>query len=282
MQKLGFAVAIFAIFVALAGAHRDESDLFVLAIAAGLCAYATWRAAGISSFLKIFVAIFSTETIVFGLVRLVEAEGLWPAALADYTPPDSLPITVAIFSIIVYAVSHIPVVRQMTRIADLFYDSPDQGEARLWPLPRFRARESAIATAMIVVLVLINQAQVAIDVRLSFFNRDWFNALQDKNAAEFWRQLLFVFTPWAFFYIAIAVIEFVMQAIVQMRWRRWLTAHYLDRWLGGHTHYRMALLGGGADNPDQRIAEDVNRFIGYTESGLEVRGVYAYSILLIA
>src|SRR5215813_5686858 len=47
-------------------------------------------------------------------------------------------------------------------------------------------------------------------------------------------------------------------------WRRWMTQHYLDRWLGGGNHYRMQLLGDAADNPDQRIAEDINMFIDRT------------------
>jgi putative ATP-binding cassette transporter len=282
MRKLSAAVAVFAVLALLVGAHKGDTDVFMLTVAALLCAYATWRGAAMSSFLKIFAAIFSSEVIAFGLTRLLQIEGLWPESLQGYAPPDSMALTVAVFSIIVFAVSRIGVVRQMTRIADLYFDTHEKGKARIWPFPAFTARERAIAIAMIVCLVLINQAQVGITVRLSFFNRDWFNAIQEKNAGEFWRQLLFVFTPWAFVYVTIAVVEFVMQAIVQMRWRRWLTEYYTRRWLGGHTHYRMTLRGGGADNPDQRIAEDVNRFIGFTESGLEVRGIYAYTIILIA
>jgi vitamin B12/bleomycin/antimicrobial peptide transport system ATP-binding/permease protein len=279
MRKLSAAVAAFAVFAALIGAHKADSDFFVMAVAAALCAYTTWRAVDMSSFMKIFAAIFSTETVAFGVVRLMQAEGLWPQALALYAPPESMAVTVAVFSIVVYAVSRIPVVREMTRIADLYFDSADRGEGRVWPFPRFAARESAIATAMIVLLVLINQGQVGISVRLSFFNRDWFNAIQEKNAGEFWRQLLYVFTPWAFVYVATAVIEFVVQSMLVIRWRRWLTEHYVQRWLGGHTHYGMTLAGGAADNPDQRIAEDVNRFINGGDDGY---GIYSYSILLIS
>ncbi len=280
MQKLGFAVAVFALLAAIIGAHKGETDLFVLAVAAGLCAFTTWRAVSMSSFLKIFASIFSLEVIVFGLIRLAQAEGLWPTAFASYAPAESMALTVAVFSILVYAISHIPVVREMTRIADLYFDSGERGEARVWPFPAFAARESAIAISMIVLLVLINQGQVGITVRLSFFNRDWFNAIQEKNAAEFWRQLLYVFTPWAFVYVASAVIEFVVQSMLIIRWRRWLTEHYVERWLGQHTHYGMALAAGDADNPDQRIAEDVNRFI--SGGGEEGYGLYSYSILLIA
>ncbi len=279
MQKLSVAVAVFAALAALVGVHQGNSDILLLAGAAAVCAYTTWLGAGMSSFMKIFAAIFSTETIVLGVVRLLQVEGLWPKALESVAPPEIMPLTVAIFSILVYAVSNIRVVREMNRISDLFFDSPDRGEGRVWPFPAFAARESHIAAAMIVVLVLINQAQVGISVRLSFFNRDWFNAIQEKNAAEFWLQLLYVFTPWAFVYVATAVIEFVLQSMLIIRWRRWLTEHYVGRWLGRHTHYGMGLAGGEADNPDQRIAEDVNRFISGGEDGY---GVYSYTILLIS
>lgn len=279
MQRLGAAVAVFALFSFVIGVQVEDGNLLTLTAAALICAYTTWRSARISSFLQIFVVIFSSEAIVFGLARLLEAEALWPASLADYSPPESMSLTVAVFSILVFAISHFDVVREMTRIADLYFDAKDPGEARIWPLFRFRARERNIAVAMIVLLVLVNQMQVGINVRLSFFNRDWFNAIQDKNAEEFWRQVLFVFTPWAFVYVGIAVLEFFVQSMLIIRWRRWLTEHYVFRWLGGHTHYRMTLAGNQTDNPDQRIAEDVNRFI---DGGTDGYGIYSYSILLIA
>ena len=279
MQKLGIAVGVFGVLTAVIGFHSGDASLHLIAFASAICAYTTWRSANISSFLKIFVAIFSTEVIVFGFARLVEAEAIWPEEWKDYTLPESMSLTVAIFSILVFAISHIDVVGEMTRIADLFFDSDDKTKARVWPLPAFTAPERVVAVALIVILVLINQTQVGISVRLSFFNRDWFNAMQEKNAPEFWRQLLYVFTPWAFVYVSSAVVEYVLQSMLIIRWRRWLTQYYVLRWLGGHRHYRMMLAGGVADNPDQRIAEDVDQFIN---GGNEGYGIYSYSILLIS
>lgn len=279
MHKLGAAVGIFGLLTLLVGTHSGNTQLFVLAMAVFVCAYTTWRGNSISSFLKIFAAIFSSEVIVFGLARLLEVENLWPASLKDYTLPESMALTVAVFSILVFAISHIGVVRQMTCIADLYFHVDEKSVARIWPLRPFQAQERIIAIAMVIVLVLINQAQVGISVRLSFFNRDWFNAIQERNAAEFWRQLLYIFMPWALIYVASAVLEYVVQSFLIIRWRRWLTEHYVLRWLGGHAHYRMALAGAQTDNPDQRIAEDVHRFI---DGGTEGYGIYSYSILLIS
>jgi len=279
MKGLGVAIGAFAVLALVVSRFVGDNGLLLVGAFAAVNAFTTLRSERLSSFLKIFIAIFGVETILFGLVVTAGKTGYWPAMWKDYLAPDTLPMTVAVFGILVHAVSFVPVVRTMTGIADRYFDNGEQGSARIWPLARFAAMERRVATAMVVFLVLVNQAQVGISLRLSFFNRDWFNAIQEKNAAEFWRQLLFVFTPWAFVYVAIAVIEFVVQSMLVIRWRRWLTEHYVNRWLGGHTHYGMTLAGGAADNPDQRIAEDVNRFINGADDGY---GIYSYSILLIS
>ncbi len=73
------------------------------------------------------------------------------------------------------------------------------------------------------------------------------------------------------FYCMLAAIVTVVQVYqlylnqwLQIRWRRWMTKHYLVHWLDKATHYRMQLLGDAADNPDQRIADDIRMFIERT------------------
>jgi vitamin B12/bleomycin/antimicrobial peptide transport system ATP-binding/permease protein len=283
MKPLSVSVALFGLLALVVAATAQDASAAGLGITALLCAFTTFRSTGISSFLKIFVGIFSIETIAFGLAVLAARAGLWPEAFADYQLPESLPPTVAVFSILVYAVSRTDVVGQITRIADRYFDASERREARIWPFRPFTALERRIAVAMVVFLVLINQAQVGITVRLSFFNRDWFNAIQNRDATAFWEQLLFVFTPWAFIYVGSTVIEFYTQSMLVIRWRRWLTDHLVSRWLDGHNHYRISLTGTQADNPDQRIAEDVFRFIdGGSDGATTSYGIYSLSILLIS
>jgi putative ATP-binding cassette transporter len=279
MKFLAFAVAIFSIVSAIIAQRTSEPIIALLAAVSFICAFTTYQAKAISSFLKIFAAVFAVETIVFGSVFLLPKVGLWPDSLEDYLLQESLPITVAIFAILVYVVSFIPVIRSMTLIADRYFNTDDKNPARIWPFPTFIGYERRIAAAMIVFLVLINQAQVGIEVRLSFFSRDWFNAIQSKDEAAFWYQLFFVFCPWAFIFIASRVTEFVVQSTMVIRWRRWLTDYYVTRWLAGHSHYRMSLTGAAADNPDQRISEDISRFIDGGQIGY---GIYSFTIELIS
>ena len=279
MHLLAALVALFSAAAALAGLRAADHIVLLLAAAGFLCAFTTYQARRISTFLQIFAAIFAAETVIFGIIYLVAQIGLWPPSLEDYEFPESLPLTVAIFGILVYALSHVPVVQSMTHIADRYFNTGDETRARIWPFPAFGARERRVAISMVVLLVVINQAQVGMNLRLSFFSRDWFNAIQNKDQSAFWSQLLFVFTPWAFLFIATAVLEFVVTNILIIRWRRWLTNNYVTRWLDTHTHYRMSLAGGAADNPDQRISEDINRFIDGGQVGY---GIYSFSILLIS
>ncbi|MGH6830770.1 MAG: ABC transporter ATP-binding protein/permease, partial [Methylocella sp.] len=261
MHLLAVLVGLFSAAAGVVSLKTGDHIVLLLVGAGFLCAFTTYRSRTISTFLQIFAAIFAAETVIFGTVFLIAQTGLWPASLEDYELPESLPLTVAIFGILVHAISFIPVVRSMTRIADRYFDASDETRARIWPFPAFAAPERRVAIAMVVLLVVINQAQVGMNLRLSFFSRDWFNAIQNKDEAAFWSQLLTVFTPWAFLYIATAVLEYVVTSTLIIRWRRWLTGNYVNRWLDRHTHYRMSLAGGAADNPDQRISEDINRFI---------------------
>ena len=283
MKPLSVTLVLFGVLALVQPARQLDLPGTLLGIVVLLCAATTFRSRAISSFLKIFVGIFSTETIVFGLAVLAGRAGLWPADYAEYLPPESLPLTVAIFSILVYLVAQSGMVRQIMRIADRYFNAEEAGRARVWPFRPFTSLERRIGVAMVVFLVLINQAQVGIIVRLNFFNRDLFNAIQNHDAVTFWHQLLFVFTPFAFLYVATTVIEFFTQSMLVIRWRRWLTDHFVSRWLARHNHYRISLVAGQTDNPDQRIAEDVYRFInGGSDGSTTAYGIYDFSILLIS
>ena len=279
MALLSLAVA--ALSVISLGVWWSTADVSALLLGVGglLCAGATFQSARISTFLKIFIVIFASEVVIFGGLFLLSVVGLWPESLKAYKLPDSVALTVAMFGILVWAMSHLKVVRSICAIADRYFESEGMTQARIWPFGPFQVRENRLAIAAVVFLVVVNQAQVGINVRLSFFNRDWFNAIQNKDQAAFWTLLYTVFLFWVAIYIVSAIIEFIAQSILMIRWRRWLTEHYVGRWLNGSTHYRMGLKGLNADNPDQRIAEDVNRFIDGGQVGY---GIYSYSILLIS
>ena len=113
MKILAFAAALFSIVAFVVAKITGNGMVLILAVTAMACAFTTFRSASISSFLKIFVAIFTTELVVFGSIYLAERLNWWPAKYAEYRLPASFALTVAMFSILVYGLSFVPLVRAM-------------------------------------------------------------------------------------------------------------------------------------------------------------------------
>ncbi len=143
------------------------------------------------------------------------------------------------------------------------------GKAWRLSAPYFGSDQKWKARGLLLAIVLLNLGAVYMLVLINEWNRVFYDALQNKDAAVFWRELG-RFTYLAFGFIVIAVYRFYLTQLLEMRWREWMTHHYLDRWLHRHRFYQMELAryarGENAppDNPDQRIAEDINLFTTYT------------------
>lgn len=137
--------------------------------------------------------------------------------------------------------------------------------ATIWriAIPYFRSEDAWPGRLLLAAVIVIELATVGITVLLNQWNNRFYNALQDRNWDGFVYELLY-FCVLAAIYIVLAVYQLYLNQWLQIRWRRWLTAGYLGHWLEGSNHYRMQLLGDAADNPDQRIAEDVRLFIERT------------------
>lgn len=130
-------------------------------------------------------------------------------------------------------------------------------------LPYFRSEDRWAGRLLLGLVIAIELAIVAINVLINQWNARFYNALQDRNWDTFVSELLF-FGLLAASYIALAVYQLYLNQWLEIRWRRWMTGAYLDRWLTDSNHYRMQLMGEAADNPDQRIAEDIKLFIERT------------------
>ncbi len=139
--------------------------------------------------------------------------------------------------------------------------------AGLWRLtkPYWNAEERWIARGLLAVIVGLNFGDVATSVWYNYWNQAFFNAIQDKNEARFWHEML-IFCPLATISIVIDVYRTYLMQMLTIRWRRWLTDRYLGNWLANRVYYRMELTSRGTDNPDQRIQEDLNNFASQTLS----------------
>jgi putative ATP-binding cassette transporter len=161
---------------------------------------------------------------------------------------------------------------------------------RVWALsaPYFSSEEKWKARSMLAAIVTLNLGMVYLNVLFNDWNKYFYDALQQKNSAEFWHQLG-RFTYLAFAFIIVAVYQFYLTQLLQIRWRAWMTGHYLQRWLEGHAFYRMELArftteatnpAATPDNPDQRIQEDIDQFTSQT-LGLSM-GLLSSTVTLVS
>ena len=268
------SLAVFAAVALVVGAYEADEMTLLIGAASGLAAFASLPRFRTSVFLSMLSDLFAAETILFGLADIVSLTGYWPKAYEDYQLPRYLPLATALFGVVIFAVSHFPFVQRMLRITDPFFLAGTPISIHPWPLPRMAVRQSLYARINVFFLILINQFQVAIGVRVNFFYRAFGNAIQipdETHMAEFWHQLLWVFCPLVTISILAFLVEFYVSLNFVLQWRRWMTASYTSRWLLNSMHYQLAVRGGQTDNPDQRISEDIGGFI----SGEGGRGTYS-------
>lgn len=131
-----------------------------------------------------------------------------------------------------------------------------------WKLawPYWKSEEKWSAIGLLVAVVVLNLITVGLNVRFNTWYNDFYDALQQYNWAQFWRQLV-IFGIIAFLFIVVAVYSLYLRQILHIRWRRWLTDRLLHNWLENQSYYRLQLNQATTpDNPDQRISDDLDRF----------------------
>lgn len=137
----------------------------------------------------------------------------------------------------------------------------------LWALssPYWRSEERYRSAGLLATIISLNLMGVGLSVVFNDWNKQFYNALQDKNFGAFEYQLLrFVVLSGAT--ILVAVYQTYLRQMLFMRWRRWLTDRYVGSWLAHRAYYRLQLTNSVTENPDQRIAEDIGSFINLTLS----------------
>lgn len=139
-------------------------------------------------------------------------------------------------------------VRQLFRLIGAYWKGEERRSAWL-----YLAGMAGLTLAAVYMTLLLN---------------DWYNsfysALQDYDADAVYHAFI-TFTELAFAHIAFSVYAYYLQQKLSLRWRDWMTRRYLTDWTDHRMYYRMEMFSGGtADNPDQRISEDIRLFTAQT------------------
>ena len=137
--------------------------------------------------------------------------------------------------------------------------------ATVWRIaaPYFNSEDKWAGRGLLAAVIAIELALVGNDVLINLWRARFYNALQDKNWDNFVSEML-VFCVLATILVALQVYQLYLNQWLQIRWRSWMTKKYLGDWMHDANHYRMQLQGDAADNPDQRMSDDVKLFVSQT------------------
>ena len=148
----------------------------------------------------------------------------------------------------------------------------------------FNPARSKRPLASLALVVLMTLFAVRMNILFSFWYNGFYSAMQNLDAKAFWFMLL-VFAILACIHVGRTLLNFYLRQAVVIRWRVWLTNTLIERWLENHAYYRSQFVAGNADNPDQRIQQDVESFVDSSltlSMGLldSVVSLFAFSIIL--
>jgi len=157
------------------------------------------------------------------------------------------------------------------------------GLRETWVLakPYFWSEEKWSARGLLAAIVALNLLMVFFNVIITYWNRDFFNAVQAYDAKTCIHLLFYPYIPMpndypmagfseiVALYVVVAVYAYYLNQMLQIRWRQWITRHYVSNWLADRAYYNISLSPSqtlGIDNPDQRISEDLRDFTANTLS----------------
>jgi vitamin B12/bleomycin/antimicrobial peptide transport system ATP-binding/permease protein len=166
---------------------------------------------------------------------------------------------------------------------------------RFWAISGgfFRARASLPGWGLLAVMMLSVIGSVRIEVLLSYYHNDLYSALQTavqgiasnhvaqrNSGVHGFYVALGIFAILAAVNIARIVFDTWLTQLFIIRWRVWLTARLMGRWLDRRAYYRARFVAPGVDNPDQRIQQDIDVFTTGVGTGPNVPTYYARSMLV--
>jgi len=110
-------------------------------------------------------------------------------------------------------------------------------------------------------ILLITLAGVRVNVLFSRWYNDMYSALQQLNVKLFWASML-IFGVLAAVHVGRSLLEYYLRQVFAIHWRESLNEYFLGKWLDKQGYYRSQHLARPADNPDQRIQQDISSFVG--------------------
>jgi vitamin B12/bleomycin/antimicrobial peptide transport system ATP-binding/permease protein len=119
----------------------------------------------------------------------------------------------------------------------------------------WRGKSAIAGWSLTIGLFAIGVAQLAVQYRLNFWNRDFFNALGLRDGDDLRAQAL-IFVPLALLSVGLKVAAVWGRMTTQRKWRESLTRNILHHWLSRERYRRLPSVTGEYQNAEYRISID--------------------------
>ena len=129
--------------------------------------------------------------------------------------------------------------------------------------PYWKSSNKFKAISLLVATISFNLMSVYITVLINQWYNRFYASIQQYNKKAFISSL-YLFSILAFIFIFFQICASLIRKFLEIDWRKWLTAHYIDKWFTAQSYYKARFLENTMDNPDQRISDDINDFIALT------------------
>jgi len=138
--------------------------------------------------------------------------------------------------------------------------------SRLWTLtrPYWQSDRRFRPFGFLALTLVLSGLALAGSVVFSYVGRDMMTALAERNGSVFFYTMLLLLL---YNLVAgpVAALAGYLSGKLIIDWRQWLTERFLDASFEDRTFYRISA-DPSIDNPDQRISEDLNTFVGFAVS----------------
>jgi vitamin B12/bleomycin/antimicrobial peptide transport system ATP-binding/permease protein len=131
---------------------------------------------------------------------------------------------------------------------------------RFWHIakPFWTHEQKWLARGLLALLVILLLGRTEFVVVFNEQSGEFTSALAARDSVRFWRSMR-VFGGALLIAVPIYGFYYYVRDRLGLAWRRWLTHDFLHRYLKNRAFYDLTA-NASIDNPDQRIAEDVNAF----------------------
>src|SRR3989338_2028516 len=134
-----------------------------------------------------------------------------------------------------------------------------------WQLikPYWVSEEKWSALWRLGVILIFSTVLVRLQVISNRLTKSVYDAIQKFDVSQITHYVL-LYVALIIGFSALIALQGYILGVLTNRWRRWTTAHFVARWLDKQSYYRMNITGNPVDNPDQRIADDIDSLTAVT------------------